>query len=76
MKRVIRLTAMPPIEGMAIGCITSEPRPVAQKIGIRPKIVVAVVIRQGRMRLIPASSTAARISPIDWKSRPLNVPSR
>ena len=44
------LTTMPPTDGMAIGCITSEPRPVAQKMGIRPKMVVEIVIRQGRMR--------------------------
>ena len=37
--------AMPPIEGMAIGCITSEPRPSARKTGMRPITVVAVVNR-------------------------------
>src|SRR5262245_7129297 len=37
MNRVMRLTAMPPTDGIAIGCITSEPRPVAQKMGMRPK---------------------------------------
>ena len=29
------LTTMPPTDGMAIGFITSEPRPVAQKMGIK-----------------------------------------
>ena len=55
-------TTMPPTDGMAIGCITSEPRPVAQKMGIRPKTVVEIVIRQARMRLRPACTTASRRS--------------
>ena len=43
MKSVIRLTVIPPTDGIAIGCITSEPRPVAQKMGIRPKTVVGLM---------------------------------
>ena len=65
MNSVIKLTAMPPRDGIAIGCITSEPRPVAQKIGIRPKMVVEIVIRHGRIRFRPACSTASRISSTD-----------
>jgi hypothetical protein len=34
-------TTMPPTDGMAIGCITSEPRPVAQKMGSRRHCQVA-----------------------------------
>ena len=55
-------TDMPPRLGMAIGCMTSEPRPVARKTGMSPMTVVAVVMRQGRMRLRPASRTRLRIS--------------
>lgn len=69
MNSVIRLTAMPPTDGIAIGCITSDPRPVAQKMGMSPKTVVAIVIRHGRMRLRPASMTAVRISPMDANAR-------
>ena len=60
---MIRLTDMPPTDGIAIGFMTSEPRPVAQKMGIRPKTVVAVVIRQGRIRLSPASMVARWLGP-------------
>ncbi len=62
MNKVMRLTAIPPMMGMAIGCITSLPRPVDQKIGRRPNTAVAVVIRHGRMRLSPASNTASRMN--------------
>ena len=65
MKSVISEMAMPPTDGMAIGCITSEPRPSARNTGIRPMTVVAVVIRQGRMRFMPASTTMSRTSWID-----------
>ena len=36
---------MPPTDGMAIGCIMSEPRPLAQKMGSRPKTVLEIVIK-------------------------------
>ena len=55
MKRVMRLTDMPPIEGIAIGCMASEPRPVAQKTGKRPKMVVAVVIRDRKSTRLNSS---------------------
>ena len=45
-KRVTRLIVIPPTEGIAIGFITSAPRPVAQKIGIKPTTMVAMVMRQ------------------------------
>ena len=35
---------MPPTEGMAMGTMMSEPRPVEVRMGIRARIVVAVVI--------------------------------
>lgn len=64
------------MEGIAIGIMTSEPRPLAQKIGSRPMTVVAVVIRQGRIRFKPASITASRISRTDVNVRFLNALSR
>ena len=45
---------IPPKEGIAIGTIISEPRPVEVRTGINARIVVAVVIRQGRILRIPA----------------------
>lgn len=45
---------IPPKEGIAIGTIISEPRPVEVRTGISARIVVAVVIRQGRILRIPA----------------------
>ncbi len=53
---------MPPKEGIAIGTITSEPRPVEVRTGSNANIVVAVVIRQARMRRWPARTVASRIS--------------
>ncbi|GEM_PF-1074669 len=53
---------MPPKTGMAMGIVMSEPRPDELSSGSRARIVVAVVIRQGRMRRLPAAITALRIS--------------
>ena len=47
---------------MAIGTMTSEPRPTDVRIGIKAKIVVLAVIMAGRIRLVPASKVAFRIS--------------
>ncbi len=57
------LKTMPPTDGMAIGFITSEPRPVAQKMGIKPKMVVEIVIKLGPIRFKPACTTASRRPP-------------
>jgi hypothetical protein len=46
------LIAIPPKDGIAMGTIMSEPLPVDVNTGISAKKVVAVVIRQGRTRLI------------------------
>jgi len=56
------LMVIPPKEGMAIGTMTSEPRPVEVSTGISARMVVAVVIRQGLTRRSPASIVASRIS--------------
>ena len=58
----ITTTAIPPTVGIAIGFITSEPRPVDRRIGIKAIIVVAEVIRQGRIRLRPACTVASLAS--------------
>lgn len=42
---------MPPTDGMAIGFITSEPRPVAQKMGIKPKMVMEIVWVEGAAKV-------------------------
>ncbi len=43
---------MPPKEGMAMGTMMSEPRPVEVRMGSRARMVVAEVIRAGRMRRV------------------------
>jgi hypothetical protein len=48
---------IPPTLGIAIGCITSQPRPCVRKIGISPMTVVAVDMISGRARLSPAFMT-------------------
>jgi uncharacterized protein len=53
---------MPPMMGRAIGSSRSAPRPVEVSTGSSARKVVAVVIRQGRMRRRPASTTLARTS--------------
>lgn len=57
MNMVITSMAMPPKIGIAIGPMTSAPRPVALNIGNSASTVVAVVIRQGRTRRSPPSIT-------------------
>jgi hypothetical protein len=51
---VINSIVIPPKDGVAMGTITSLPRPVLVNTGIRARIVVAVVIRQGRILRKPA----------------------
>jgi len=58
------LMAIPPKEGIAMGTIISEPLPVDVKTGISARKVVAVVIRQGRTRLIAASMVASLMDSI------------
>ena len=41
---VTTATIIPPIEGIAMGTMTSEPRPVEVSTGINARVVVAVVI--------------------------------
>jgi hypothetical protein len=45
---------IPPTTGSTIGCISSDPRPVAQSTGISESIVVALVMMAGRRRRRPA----------------------
>ena len=45
--------SMPPTAGRAMGRATSLPRPLEARIGQRARIVVKVVIRQGRIRRLP-----------------------
>ena len=59
-----------------MGCITSDPRPVAQKIGASPSTVVVVVMRQARIRRRPPSTTASRSSSRLANSRPSKTSSR
>jgi len=49
---------IPPKEGMAIGIIISAPRPAEVRTGMSAMMVVAVVIRHGLMRRLPASMVA------------------
>tara|TARA_B110000495_G_C22524901_1_gene319816 strand:- start:16 stop:219 length:204 start_codon:yes stop_codon:yes gene_type:complete len=53
---------MPPMDGIAIGSIKSAPRPVAVMTGNSAKMVVAVVIKHGPTRRLPAAITASRMS--------------
>jgi hypothetical protein len=55
-------SVMPPTLGMAMGIMMSAPRPVAVSTGSSARIVVALVIRQGRTRRSPACTVASRIS--------------
>jgi hypothetical protein len=61
---------------IAIGCITSEPRPCVRKIGSRPNTVVAVVISRGRTRFNAASMTSNRTSSTLCGTRSLKLSSR
>ena len=47
---------MPPKEGIAIGTIISDPRPVEVKTGSKARMVVALAIRHGRIRRIAVES--------------------
>ena len=53
---------IPPTEGIAMGTIMSDPLPIEVRTGINASTVVAVVIRHGLTRLIPADNVAALIS--------------
>ena len=44
---LINTTSMPPKDGMAIGIMTSLPRPTEVRTGINARIVVADVIKHG-----------------------------
>ena len=59
---LISATAIPPNEGIAIGIIMSEPRPVEVSTGNKAIMVVPTVISAGRILRNPASTTAARTS--------------
>ena len=59
---VIISNTIPPKTGIAIGIITSAPLPVEVSIGRSASMVVAVVIRHGLIRLVPAVIIASRIS--------------
>jgi hypothetical protein len=50
---------MPPTLGAAMGCVTSNPEPVVNMIGISPRTVVATVINFGRKRATDPSITAS-----------------
>ena len=54
--------SIPPKLGIAIGIMISLPRPVEVKIGSKASKVVAVVIKHGRIRFFPASTTVFRIA--------------
>ena len=58
---VITCRVIPPNEGMAIGIMMSDPRPVLVRTGSRARIVVAVVIMAGHTLLWPPSTTASLI---------------
>ena len=53
--------SIPPKDGIAIGIIISLPLPVDVNTGSKASMVVAVVIKQGRIRFSPASTTDALI---------------
>jgi hypothetical protein len=72
---------MPPKLGMAMGTTMLEPRAVEVSTRINARIVVAVVIRQGRTRRSPTANNAeqrqetdpdgdAQIDRVDLKQRP------
>lgn len=52
---VMMAKSMPPKVGMAMGIMTSDPRPEEVNTGRRARIVVAMVIMAGRTRLVAAS---------------------
>ena len=65
---VIRTISMPPKDGMAMGTMMSEPRPVEARTGTRARIVVVAVMRHGRTLRKPASIVALRTSDMDFGS--------
>ena len=50
---------MPPNEGIAMGSMISDPRPVLDNTGNRAKMVVAVVIMAGLTLRKPPATTAS-----------------
>ena len=46
---------------MAIGCIISAPMPVPRAMVLMPRMVVSAVIRIGRRRMRPVSTSASRL---------------
>lgn len=55
---VMTSNVIPPKEGMAMGIMMSEPRPVDVRTGINARSVVAVVVKHGRSRCRLASMVA------------------
>ena len=58
-KVVMIAKTIPPNVGIAMGTITSAPRPVEVSTGISAKSVVATVIMAGRILRSPANTTAS-----------------
>ena len=59
-------TNIPPKDGIAMGTMMSEPRPVDVMTGIRARMVVAEVIRAGRTLCDAPSTVASLISSTDF----------
>ena len=53
-KMVKSARLIPPTVGMAMGTMISDPRPVEVSTGKSASIVVALVMRAGRTRRVPA----------------------
>ena len=66
MKMLTNANAIPPNDGMAIGIMMSEPRPVEVNTGSSAIMVVLTVINAGLILLKPASTTASFTSWVDW----------
>ncbi len=59
---IVRISiVIPPKDGIAIGTMTSDPRPVDVRMGRRARMVVAVVMRHARIRRFPAMTVASRM---------------
>ena len=67
--RVISVeVSSPPITTRAIGTCSSDPSPRPSAIGVRPRMVVIVVIMIGRSRRPPAVMTESMM-PYPWSRR-------
>jgi len=58
---------IPPKLGIAMGIIISAPLPTEVRTGNNAKIVVAVVIKVGLIRILPAINTVFLISSTDYR---------